>query len=247
MSFAHINSSSCSIRGNVFAIRKLRLTNAIVHLGILAVSSDVHKTTCLTFACTLCIVISVAHHVLLEILVALAVEGGSTAKALQTKLINTVLEVCDVLMCVKGFACLFGYTIADGKLVACPEVAVVCEVGILDDSKEACIARVFLSADRTETIFEVVVWNDDFVVVGVGHARRVNRAVAKHLAFGIDLCMTVREGQRLVVDLTAIIEVLEPCNSTLVAIELVAKCAVHNLVIADKSHLLLYLACAVVV
>ena len=73
MSLAHINGSSSGICGNVFAIRKLRLTNAIVHLGILAVSSDVDKTASLAFACTLCIIVSVAHHVLLEILVCLAV------------------------------------------------------------------------------------------------------------------------------------------------------------------------------
>ena len=166
---------------------------------------------------------------------------------MQTKLIDTVLEVCDVLMRIECLACLFGYTIADSKLVACPEVAVVGEVGILDDSKEACIAGVFLSADSTETIFEVVVGNDYFVVVGVGHARRVNRAVAKHLAFRINLSVPIRERQGLVVNFAAIIKVLEPSNCALVAVKLVAKCAVHNLVVADECDLLFNLACAVVI
>ena len=53
-----------------------------------------------------------------------------------------------------------------------------CTVLTFDDGKEACVVRIFLSADGAEAILEIVVGNDDFVVVGVCHARRVNRAVA---------------------------------------------------------------------
>ena len=94
-------------------------------------------------------------------------------------------------MCVERLACLFSHTIADSKLVACPEVAVVGKVGVLDDGEETGVVGVFLSADGTEAILELVVRDDDLVVVGVTHTRGVNRAVAKHLALRINLSMTI--------------------------------------------------------
>ena len=247
VTLCHIDRSSGCVRGNIFAVWQQHLAYAVVHLGILAVGGDVDKAASLTLACTFCIVVGIAQHVFLEFVVSLAVKSGSTAEALQTEFIDTVLEVGDVLIGVERLACLLRYAITYSELIACPEVAVVGEVGVLDDGKEACVVRIFLSADGAEAILEIVVGNDDLVVVGVCHARRVNRAVAEHLALRINLCVSVGEGQRLVVNLSVVVEVLEPCDSALVAVQLVAERAVHNLVVADERHLLLYLACAVVV
>ena len=170
VTFAHINSRCRSCRWNECAIGKLNLSYATIHLCILAVGSDVNKTTSLTLAGTLSIIVGIAHHVFLEVLIALAIEGSSAAEALQAQLIDAILEVGDVLICIKGLACLLSHTIADSKLDSRPEVAVVGEVGILDDREEASIVGVFLSADSTEAILELVVGNDNLVIVGVGHA-----------------------------------------------------------------------------
>ena len=59
--------------------------------------------------------------------------------------------------------------------------------------------------------------------------------------------MSIGEGQRLVVHFAAIVEILIPSDCTLVAIELKAERAVHNLIIRDESHLLLNVACTVVI
>ena len=59
--------------------------------------------------------------------------------------------------------------------------------------------------------------------------------------------MTDGERQGLVVNLAAIVQVLEPCDGALVAVELVAECTVHDFFIADEGYLLLNVAGAVVV
>ena len=119
---------------------------------------------------------------------------------------------------VESLALLLCHAIAHGKLLAGPEVAVVGEVGILDDGEEAGVAGVFLSANGAEAILELVVGDDYFAGVGVSHARGVDCAVAEHLAFREDLPVSSREGNGLVVDRAAVIQVLVPGDACLVAV-----------------------------
>ena len=88
--------------------------------------------------------------------------------------------------------------------------------------------------------------DDHLVVVRVGHAGGVDRSVAKHLAFGVDLCVPVGERQGLVVGLS-VVDVLEPGDVRLVAVELVAERAVRYLVVGNEADLLFNLAGAIVV
>ena len=118
-----------------------------------------------------------------------------------------------------------GQTFCHVQGCALPTVVVHVEIGIPDTLDKTVIIHILLAADDAEAMVELVVGNHRILAVRVGYCRGIYCTVTQHLTLGIYHTVTVGKGNGLCVSLLAVIQVLEPCDIALVAVQLVAELA----------------------